>query len=107
MKKEKVFISGKVSGLLYSQAKHNFDVAEECYRDLGYTVWNPTRHCNVTWSWLRCMVVCLWNLAKCDIVYFLPGWEDSRGSRIEHRWAKFLGKTIIYEYLNGKRFAVL
>lgn len=98
MKKKKVFISGKVSGLLYSQAKHNFDVVEKFYKDLGYTVWNPTNHCKVTWSWLRCMVVCLWNLAKCDIVDFLHGWEDSRGSRIEYKFAKLLRKELVFEY---------
>ncbi len=35
-------------------------------------------------------------LAKCDVVVFLPGWEDSRGACIEHMVAKGLGKEIHY-----------
>lgn len=95
MKEIKVFISGKVSGLLYTEAKYMFDQVEDFWRHKGFDVWNPTNHCKVTWSWLHCMIVCLWNLAKCDVAVFLDNWKDSRGARIEHKVAKLLGKAIV------------
>jgi hypothetical protein len=38
----------------------------------------------------------LYWLAKCDIVAFLPGWENSKGATIEHMVARSLGKEIVY-----------
>ncbi len=97
MKRRKIFISGKVSGLPFSYVKYHFGRASDKYKELGYDVFNPTEHCKVYWSWWRCMIVCLWNLTWCDSVYFLKNWDKSRGAKIEYRWAKFLEKEIIYE----------
>lgn len=36
-------------------------------------------------------------LADADVVYFVPGWKNSRGCRIEHQCAKEYDKTIIYD----------
>ena len=36
-------------------------------------------------------------IAKADIIYFMIGWEQSRGCRIEHEVAVQYGKKIIYE----------
>jgi hypothetical protein len=41
------------------------------------------------------MAICLIALIGCKYVYFMRNWEDSRGARIEYKWAKFLGKEII------------
>lgn len=97
MEKEKIFISGKVSGLPYEEAKSKFEKAEDYFANNGFDVWNPTRHCKESWSWLRCMCVCLWNLAKCDVVVFLKDWKDSRGARMECRFAKLLGKEMVFQ----------
>lgn len=35
-------------------------------------------------------------LAKADIVYFVEGWEDARGCKIEHQCAIEYGINIIY-----------
>lgn len=48
-------------------------------------------------SWLVAMIICLHRLRKCSYVYMLKDWRQSRGARIEHRYAKFLKKRIIYE----------
>ena len=48
-------------------------------------------------SWLVCMFVCLRELRKCDAVFMLNDWKESRGARWEHRYAKFLHKRIIYQ----------
>ena len=36
-------------------------------------------------------------IAKADIIYFMKGWEYSRGCRIEHEVAVQYGKKIAYE----------
>ena len=94
---EKVFISGKVSGLPYVYAQERFNRAASLFQ--GWEVHNPVKLCKPTWSWWRCMAVCLWHLLWCDVVVFLYNWQDSRGASIEHRVARLLGKKIIY--MNG------
>lgn len=91
---DKVFISGKVSGLPYVYAQERFNRAASLFQ--GWEVHNPVKLCKPYWSWRRCMVVCLWHLVKCDMVVFLDNWQDSKGARIEHRVARLLGKKIIY-----------
>ena len=91
----KVFISGKVSGLPYLVAYGNFSNAERTLAAMGCEVVNPMKICKQDWSWLRCMIKCLWVIFFCKKVYQLPDWKDSRGARIECRWAKFLGKRIV------------
>ena len=36
-------------------------------------------------------------LSLCDAVFFLPGWKDSKGSRMERRAAKRLGIPAIFK----------
>lgn len=98
----KIFISGQVSGIDYKTAKYNFLRAERYWQKKGYQVVNPTKLCNKNWSWIRCMIVCLWNLAKCRYVYFLPNYVYSRGATIELKAAKLLNKVIYFRYNNNK-----
>ena len=37
------------------------------------------------------------NMSLCDTVFFVKGWEDARGCKIEHEVAKQYGLEIIYE----------
>lgn len=92
--KVKAFISGKVSGMPYLVAYGKFANADRVLSKMGYEVVNPTKLCKATWSWYRCMAVCLWHLMWCDKVVQLDNWQESRGARIEYKWAKFLGKKI-------------
>ena len=91
----KVFISGKVSDLPYLVAYGNFSNAERTLAAMGYEVVNPMKICKQYWSWLRCMAKCLWAIMFCDKIYQLPNWKESRGARIEYKWAKFLRKRIL------------
>ena len=36
-------------------------------------------------------------MSKCDAIYFVNGWEEARGCRIEHAVAEAYGFNIIYE----------
>ncbi len=41
--------------------------------------------------------ICLYLLAKCDSIYMLQGWEDSKGASIEHTYARIKEMTIVEE----------
>lgn len=43
MKRDKVYISGKISGLDFDEACRRFGEAEKCLRKLGYRTVNPTK----------------------------------------------------------------
>lgn len=112
----KVFISGKITGDKDYEAK--FERAEEevetfAFFDrqgvraaqrgyLGFVAVNPTKLTlmgkpTACYRWSVCMAVCLWHLVGCTYVYSLRDWKESRGAKVEHRWAKLLGKKIIYQ----------
>lgn len=93
--KEKVFISGKVSGMEYYVAYQTFANADRFLSQQGYKVVNPMKICKKHWSWLRCMAKCLWAMMFCNKIYQLPNWKESRGARIEYKWAKFLRKRFV------------
>lgn len=37
------------------------------------------------------------DLANCDAIYMLRGWQDSKGATAEHAVAKWIGLEIIYQ----------
>ena len=39
-------------------------------------------------------------MSKCDAVYFVKGWKEARGCKIEHEIAKEYGLELIYEEEN-------
>ena len=97
MSRSKLFISGPISGRPYKEAAIHFNSAATLAYQIGFDPVTPIRLCCPLWSWWRCMAVCLCHLLWCDAVLFLPGWDLSRGARIEHRVAMFFNKVIVYE----------
>lgn len=113
----KVYIAGRVTGDPYYRAK--FKSAEATVKDrqffdrhgvkaamllgrFGFKAVNPAEFTLFgklldRYSWRIAMAVCLWHLLGCSYVYMLKDWKDSKGARKEHKWAKFLGKEIIYQ----------
>ena len=92
---KKIYIAGKVSGLIYDIAYQNFLNAETDLKSQGATI-NPMRICKAHWSWLRCMIVCVWNLTlMCDRIYILNNWHKSKGARTEVWFAILFGKEIL------------
>ena len=91
----KVFISGKISGIEYLVAYGKFCNADRKLSAMGYEVVNPMKICKKHWSWVRCMIKCLWAIYFCDKIYQLPNWQESRGARIEYKWAKLLKKRFV------------
>ena len=46
---------------------------------------------------VRCLAESIKFMSNVDAVYFLKGWENARGCKIEHEIAKQYGVKIIYE----------
>ena len=90
-----IYIAGKVSGEPYWHAFLKFSAAEKKLKPYGCTI-NPMRLCKRDWSWMRCMAVCLWVLVfRCNRIYLLHDWRDSKGARIERRVATIFKKRLI------------
>ena len=87
----RVYISGPMSNLIREQYLELFKRAEQSLRSQGYTrVVNPIRVWACRWPWLYRLVgyrltllYDLWLLMRCDQIYKLPGWRDSKGANIE------------------------
>lgn len=98
MKNNRIYIAGKITG--DEKYRRKFETAERYLT--GHLEWdrkdvvNPVRECRRGWPWWRCMVRCLRLVAGCRWVAMLPDWNESRGARIEHAWARTLGKTVLY-----------
>ena len=80
-----------MSGVPREQYLEMFRRAEQSLRDQGYrNIVNPINVWSCRWPWLYKIVgyrltllYDLWLLMRCDQIYKLPGWRDSRGANIE------------------------
>ena len=97
----KVYISGAITGV--KDYKKDFERGVYYWFDkyVNYqNIKNPVwfcRHLPQNSTWEQYMRVCVKELADCDKIYMLKGWENSRGATEEHRIAKMLGLEVIYE----------
>lgn len=94
---KRIYIAGPMTGLPDFNYPA-FNTAAERLRALGFEVENPAEnpepHCG---SWLGYMRMAIRQLSQCDGVALLPGWNDSRGARIEHQLANQLGLVVVPE----------
>jgi hypothetical protein len=90
----KTYIAGPMTGLpdLNFPAFHQ---AAEWLRGMGHEVVNPAEiNPDHHMSWEACMRSDIAALVTCDAIMLLPGWEDSRGAKLEHHIAERLGLRI-------------
>lgn len=93
-----IYISGAISSDLIGAPRKFQQVEEYLKRLFGCQVVNPMKLPHKEGAeWEDYMVVDLEALQKCDTIYMLSCWKDSRGARLEHAFAKYYGKRIIYE----------
>ena len=88
-----VYLAGKISGQPRYRSK--FRRAAAGLRRRGYKVMSPAV-LPAGWKWVEYMQITLMMLHVCDAVAMLPGWQDSRGARIEHEQAQIERKPILY-----------
>ena len=91
-----IYIAGPMTGI----KDYNFPAfhaAAERLRSCGFTVVNPaeiTPEFGHPWSYY--MRRDIPELVKCQTIYLLPGWENSKGATLERHIAERLGMHIIY-----------
>lgn len=97
----KVYISGKITGLALEEAFIMFENAEEHLLRTGTAkeVVNPMKLVpyNPTLTWEDYMAEDIKHLLKCDAIYMLTNWGNSRGARVEYNIAKELGLQIMFQ----------
>jgi hypothetical protein len=94
----KVYISGKITGLPFQEARANFDAAELNLFCKGHEPVNPmTLPHNHEGEWEDYMALDIAELTKCDAIYMLKNWHDSHGARLELKIAVHLEKQVIYD----------
>jgi hypothetical protein len=72
--------------------------AEVAVSRMGIQPVNPLRNgLKFSAPWTLHMIVDIINLACCSHVYFLRDWRDSRGAKIEYRFAKLFNKKILWQ----------
>lgn len=94
---EKIYISGKITGLdNYAEV---FEQAEKTLTEQGYEVINPTKlnHSNHNQSWESFMKIDLAEMLKCDAIYMLKNWRESKGAITEGYLAHTVKMKIIFE----------
>jgi hypothetical protein len=95
--KQKIYISGKISGI-EAEAEKLFAQAEELLISQGYEVVNPFKlEHNHDKSWISYMRVCIIALCSCDCIYILKNHSTSKGALIEIDIAIKLGLDIKLE----------
>ena len=91
----RVYISGPITGIDDYVAIFQSYVSLLCSK--GYDVVNPASVEGPDWTWEQFMQYDLALLRECDGIYMLPGWTNSRGARIEKRYAKRKGIPVLNE----------
>lgn len=91
----KAFISGAISGRI-DNYKSYFDEAERHFKDIYIESYNPSK-IDINTPWEQAMEETLSQLRKCDFMYVLKNWEDSKGVKIEIEQAEKLNIPIFYE----------
>jgi len=91
---KRAYISGPMSGIAdYNRpAFHALDMELQAS---GYWTYNPANVKLDGDDWHQYMKIHLQELPKCDVVFVLNGWQQSRGARIEAANAWFLGIPVL------------
>lgn len=86
---QRIFLSGPMTGIENFNYPAFNDAAAKL-RARGLSVENPAENPEQA-TWADYMRLALVQLLTCDMVAQLPGWENSRGARMEHCVADELG----------------
>lgn len=95
-KKTRAYVAGAMTGL----PNFNYDafnIAAAFLRDHGFDVINPAENFGGDQSlpWETYLRKAIAQVAECDVIAMLPGWEGSRGARLEHSIAVQLRMPVL------------
>jgi nucleoside 2-deoxyribosyltransferase len=86
--KIRIYIAGKVTGTPIIETTHKFGAWQKAIEAMGFEAVNPLAVVN-NWQtpWNEAMKLCIAELVKCDAVFLLDDWIESRGAMYEQRLA--------------------
>jgi hypothetical protein len=87
---QRVYLSGPISNMPELN-RPAFARAASSLKASGYAVVNPFEVCPCPASWEEAMRADIAAMLTCDAIALLPGWECSRGSKLEKQIADALG----------------
>ena len=92
---KRIYLAGKMSGLPdFNYPAFRAEAVR--LRALGYTVENPADNPEpACGTWLGYMRTAVAQLATCDAIALLDGWQDSRGACVERTLADGLGLPVL------------
>ena len=89
----KVYISGAITN--NPDYEQQFKEAEKSLISSGYAVINPVKDKGFEYKDYIDMGLC--ELMKCDAIYMMKGYKESKGALLELKYAKTVGLEIMYE----------
>ncbi len=100
----KVYLSGKITGLVYEDALRMFAEAAAEIERCGHEAVNPMAiETDPNLPWAEYMKRDIPHLLGCEAIYLLPNWKDSKGARLEKHIAEELGLLIVTHGFQGRR----
>ena len=96
----KIYIAGRITGLPFHHVKVKFDHAERWIKSLGHNPVNPITLFDdpENTPWDVAMDVCMVSLDRCDAIYLLQDWTESKGARREVSHALSMNMPILNEH---------
>lgn len=95
----KAMISQPMAGRQKGEILNDREGAEKILRGLGYDVVNTVfdlKEFNPK-SLVYSLSMSIQEMSRCEVVYFMKGWQKARGCKIEHDIAKSYGLRVMYE----------
>jgi hypothetical protein len=96
----RIYVAGAYTGR-ESYARSQFAIAAESLRKNypDMEVINPLEDLGLSHDteWEACIATCIYALLKCQRIFLLPGWSESRGATIEHAVARKHGLMVVYD----------
>lgn len=97
-----IYISGPISGYDTEERKRAFKEATRVAGKMGYIPVNPMEYQVDGWTWEAYMRRDIKELMDCDAILMMPGWEQSRGAKLEKDIAERIGMEVLYMKEGGE-----
>lgn len=92
----RIYVAGPMTGLPELNFPR-FHAEAARLRAIGHVVVNPAEiNPDMTAAWTDCMRADIAQLITCEAICLLPGFENSRGARLERHIALELGLAVMY-----------